>query len=184
MTLWASNGQVPECRPVVVGFRKVELKNAALLINGMAVTLRGVNRHEHHPELGRAVPLATMRRDIELLVQNNLNAVRCAHYPNSPKWYEDRQWGAQELTRVLSRYALCDRYGIYLMDEANLETHGIWGELTELPEWHEAYLERIDRVLCRDRNHASVVIWSLGNESGLGTNIVDMATLVRTKVVC
>lgn len=87
VTLWSSSGSVISSRPIVVGFRTVEMKNAALLVNGMPVTIRGVNRHEHHPELGRAVPLETMKQDIALLIQNNLNSVRTAHYPNSPKWY-------------------------------------------------------------------------------------------------
>jgi beta-galactosidase len=136
--------------------------HAQIRVNGMPVYVRGVNRHEHHPELGRHVPTEVCERDIALLIQNNINAVRTAHYPNHPRWY-----------------ALCDRHGIYLMDESNMETHGIWGQLASDPAWTAAYVERSARMLWRDRNHPSVIFWSLGNEGGYGTNHVAQAEYIR-----
>jgi len=135
---------------------------AQLHVNGKPIYIRGVNRHEHHPELGRHVPLAVCLRDIELLIQNNINAVRTAHYPNHPRWY-----------------ALCDRYGIYVMDESNMETHAIWGLLANDPNWTDAYVERSARMVLRDRNHPSIIIWSLGNEGGYGSNHVAQASFIR-----
>ncbi|MCG8580232.1 MAG: DUF4981 domain-containing protein [Bacteroidales bacterium] len=151
------NNNLLEVIPQKVGFRKVEVKDGRILINGVAVLFKGTNRHEHHPETGHYVTTDDMMRDIILMKQNNINAVRTSHYPNTPEWY-----------------ALCDEYGIYLIDEGNIETHGFGNKgdnrLTCSPEWEEAYLDRVKRMVYRDRNHASVVIWSLGNESGDGPN--------------
>lgn len=139
------------------GFRKIELKGGQLLINGKAVLFKGVDRHEHDPDHGRAIPLSRMLQDIKLLKQNNINAVRTSHYPDDPKWYE-----------------LCDRYGIYLIDEANIESHGIGYHpdrtLGNKPEWKKAHLDRTIRMVERDKNHPSVILWSLGNEAGDGIN--------------
>jgi beta-galactosidase len=157
ITLKDQNGQVLECIPQKVGFRKVEIKNGNILINGRAVLFKGVNRHEHHPERGHYVTHKDMMKDIILMKQNNINAVRTCHYPNTPEWYD-----------------LCDEYGIYLIDEGNIETHGFGNKgdnrLTCSPDWQQAYLDRVQRMVYRDRNHASVVIWSMGNESGDGIN--------------
>jgi beta-galactosidase len=139
------------------GFRKVEIKNSRLLVNGVPIYIKGVNRHEHDPDRGRAITYDWMVRDVELLKQNNLNAVRTSHYPDDPKWYD-----------------LCDRYGIYLVDEANIESHGMGYDpkrtLANKPEWKLAHMDRTVRMVERDKNHPSVVIWSLGNEAGDGPN--------------
>ncbi|MBS2213931.1 DUF4981 domain-containing protein [Carboxylicivirga mesophila] len=157
LSLEDKDGKVLEVIPQKVGFRTVEIKNGRLLINGVAVLFKGTNRHEHHPETGHYVTTADMMRDIILMKQNNINAVRTSHYPNTPEWY-----------------ALCDEYGIYLIDEGNIETHGFGNKgdnrLTCSPDWEQAYLDRVERMVYRDRNHASVVIWSMGNESGDGPN--------------
>ncbi len=140
-----------------IGFRKVEIADGLLKVNGRAVTIRGVNRHEHDPRTGRYVSEASMRRDIELMKANHLNAVRTSHYPNDPRWYE-----------------LCNEYGLYLVDEANIESHGMGYEpdrsLANNPAWREAFLDRIRRMVERDKNQPSVIIWSLGNENGPGVN--------------
>ncbi len=137
-----------------VGFRRVSIENGQLCVNGKALLIRGVNRHEHHPENGQVVDEASMRRDIELMKRHNFNAVRCAHYPNHPLWYR-----------------LCDQYGLYVVDEANIETHGMqpMNRLSADPRWFAAYSERVTRMVQRDRNHACIIIWSLGNESGHGS---------------
>jgi len=153
-----AKGKTIEAESCKVGFREVELKDGQLFINGQAVLLCGVNRHEHDPDYGRAIPESRMLEDIKLMKQNNINAVRTSHYPNHPKWYE-----------------LCDRYGIYLIDEANLETHGVHGLLANNPRWHCAFVERAIRMVERDKNHPSVIFWSLGNESGCGPNHSAMA---------
>ncbi|MCX8159688.1 MAG: DUF4981 domain-containing protein [Candidatus Saccharicenans sp.] len=150
-----------------VGFRTVEIKNGQLLINGKAVYFRGVNRHEHDPWTGHVVSEESMVRDIRLLKQNNINAVRTCHYPNDPRWYE-----------------LCDYYGIYLIDEANIESHGMgYGEksLAKNPEWGPAHLDRIMRMVERDKNHPSVVIWSMGNEAGNGINFEECYRWIKQR---
>ncbi|ELY4664714.1 beta-galactosidase [Cronobacter muytjensii] len=136
-----------------VGFRRVEIHNGLLTLNGQPLLIRGVNRHEHHPEKGQAVDEAAMVQDILLMKQNNFNAVRCSHYPNQPRWYE-----------------LCSRYGLYVVDEANIETHGMepMSRLSDDPVWLGAYSERVTRMVKCNRNHPSIIIWSLGNESGNG----------------
>ncbi len=144
-----------------VGFRKVEIKNAQLLVNGMAIEVHGVNRHEHDDVTGHTTSKELMLKDIKLMKQFNVNAVRLSHYPNDPLWYK-----------------LCDEYGLYLVDEANIETHGMGAEFQSsfdkskhpayLPEWAPAHLDRMKRMVERDKNHASIIIWSLGNECGNG----------------
>lgn len=144
-----------------IGFRTVEIKNAQLLVNGVSTYVHGVDRHEHDPVNGHAPNRELMLKDVQLMKQNNLNAVRTSHYPNDPYWYK-----------------LCDKYGLYLVDEANIETHGMgasgqgWFDTTKhpayLPEWYPAYMDRIHRLAERDKNHASVIIWSMGNETGNG----------------
>ncbi len=158
LTLVDAEGNITETESCKVGFREVEIKNERLLINGKPVLLYGVNRHESHPDYGDYIPVEHMERDVKLMKQNNINAVRTCHYPDHPKWYE-----------------LCDQYGIYLIDEVNIETHGVTGYLTNDPEWHAAFVDRAVRLVERDKNHPSVIFWSLGNESGCGPNHAAMA---------
>ncbi|MBE3070815.1 MAG: DUF4981 domain-containing protein, partial [Planctomycetes bacterium] len=168
VTLKDADGAVVEVTPVKVGFRKVEIKGDRLLVNGVALKFKGVNRHEHHPDLGRAVPLETMVQDILLMKRHNVNAVRTSHYPDDPRWYD-----------------LCDYYGIYLIDECDLETHGFgmlkeWkGNPADDPAWEEACVDRLVRMVERDKNHPSVILWSLGNEADFGRNHVAMAARAR-----
>ena len=157
LTVKSPAGNVLEVIPQKVGFRRVEIKGGRFLINGKAILVKGVNRHEHSEETAKFVPVESMIKDIKLMKQFNVNAVRTSHYPNSPVWYE-----------------LCDRYGIYVMDEANIEVHhygnDVRNRLTNDKDWQTAYLDRVERMVERDKNHASVVIWSMGNESGDGQN--------------
>ncbi len=162
LSLHDADGTLVEAQSCKVGFRKIEIKDGQLLVNGRSVKLFGVNRHEHDPDHGRAIPLGRMVQDIKLLKQNNINAVRTSHYPDDPQWYE-----------------LCDEYGIYLIDETNLETHGQGGYLTNIASWHQAFVDRAIRMVERDKNHPSVIIWSLGNESGCGPNHAAMAAWIR-----
>ncbi|SUB18171.1 Beta-galactosidase [Pantoea agglomerans] len=153
LALLDENQQLIEVEAYDVGFRQVTIDTGLLCLNGKPLLIRGTNRHEHHPERGQVVDEATMRRDIELMKQHNFNAVRCSHYPNHPLWYR-----------------LCDQYGLYVVDEANIETHGMqpMNRLSDDPRWFAAYSERVTRMVQRDRNHCSIIIWSLGNESGHG----------------
>jgi beta-galactosidase len=157
LTVKDASGAVLEVIPQTVGFRTVEIKNGRFLINGKAILVKGVNRHEHSEDTAKYIPIESMLKDIRLMKQFNVNAVRTSHYPNSPAWYE-----------------LCDRYGIYVLDEANIECHhygnDVRNRLTNDPEWRTAYLDRVERMVERDKNHPSVVIWSMGNESGDGPN--------------
>lgn len=155
ISLLDNNNQAVDIEAYDLGFRCVEIRDGLLQINGKALLIRGVNRHEHHPEKGHAVSYADMEKDIRLMKQYNFNAVRTAHYPNHPDFYR-----------------LCDRYGLYVVDEANIETHGLnpSSQVSNDPAWLNAYLERVTRLVLRDRNHPCVIIWSLGNESGLGGN--------------
>ena len=158
LTLRDAAGAPLEVIPSTVGFRKVEIRDAKLWINGQVILLKGVNRHEHSPDTGHFVSRELMVRDIEIMKQFNVNAVRTSHYPNDPLWYE-----------------LCDRYGLYVIDEGNIETHGYENDaknrLSNAPEWGPLYLDRVQRMVERDKNHPSVIIWSLGNESGDGPNV-------------
>ncbi|MGC8882220.1 MAG: glycoside hydrolase family 2 TIM barrel-domain containing protein [Bryobacteraceae bacterium] len=158
LTLRNGAGAIIEVIPQRVGIRKVEIRGGKLLVNGRAVIIKGVNRHEHSSATGKVMSRDLMVRDIELMKRNNVNAVRTSHYPDHPLWYE-----------------LCDIYGLYVIDEANIEAHhygnGPKGNLlTESPDWSKAYLERVRSMIERDKNHPSVIIWSMGNESGDGLN--------------
>ena len=153
LALVDSTGNAVERSETKIGFRSVEIKDGMMLVNGKQVRLRGVNRHEMDPETGHVMTEKRMIEDIKLLKQCNINAVRTCHYPNTERWYE-----------------LCDEYGIYLMDETDLEEHGLRGTLASDPTWAAAFIDRTQRMVMRDRNHASVVFWSLGNESGWGPN--------------
>ncbi|EPB4368800.1 beta-galactosidase [Citrobacter freundii] len=153
--LRTADGALIEAEACDVGFRQVCIENGLLLLNGKPLLIRGTNRHEHHPINGQVMDEATMVQDIILMKQNNFNAVRCSHYPNHSLWY-----------------TLCDRYGLYVVDEANIETHGMvpMNRLTDDPAWLPAMSQRVTRMVQRDRNHPSIIIWSLGNESGHGVN--------------
>jgi beta-galactosidase len=162
MELLDEDGKIVDLQTSRVGFRQMEIRDRQVLLNGRRLIVRGVNRHEFHPERGRAVTLDDMRRDILLMKQLNFNAVRTSHYPNDSRWYE-----------------LCDELGLCVVDEANLETHGVGGVLSLDPAWAAAYLERATRMVLRDRNHPCICFWSLGNESFTGANHAAMAGWIR-----
>lgn len=153
LTLKDAKGKTVEARSTKVGFREIEIKEGQLLINGKSTKLYGVNRHDHDYLKGKTVSHADMEKDVQLMKQFNFNAVRTSHYPNDPYFYD-----------------LCDQYGIYVMDEANIETHGQGGYLSNQSEWHMAFIDRVVRMVERDKNHPSIISWSLGNESGCGPN--------------
>ncbi|HOX58725.1 MAG TPA: glycoside hydrolase family 2 TIM barrel-domain containing protein [Candidatus Paceibacterota bacterium] len=167
LTLKDARGAVLEVIPVNVGFRKVEIREGSLLVNGRRVLFKGVNRHESDPDRGQAITVASMEKDIRVMKQFNVNAVRCSHYPNQTAWYD-----------------LCDRYGIYLIDEANIESHGMgYGPetLARDPDWAAAHMDRTVRMVERDKNHPSVIIWSLGNEAGDGPNFEATSKWIRQR---
>lgn len=164
-----------------VGFRRIEVIDKVVYINGKKVKAKGVNRHDSHPDLGHATPLDHMLNDIFIMKAHNVNMVRTSHYPNDPRFT-----------------MLCDRYGIYVCDESDIETHGMsfgdnwwgsgkpieeakWSELSNSPEWREAYVDRAQRMVERDKNHASVIFWSLGNESGYGANHKAMSAYIKSR---
>ena len=151
-------GRNIEATSLQVGFRQINIRDGQLLINGNAIKIRGVNRHEHDPYTARVMTEERMLQDLRLMKEANINAVRLAHYPNCPRWYE-----------------LCDSMGMYIMDEADCETHGLRGTLASTPDWAEAFLDRAIRMAERDKNHPSVIFWSLGNESGYGPNQAAMS---------
>ena len=162
LLLRGAGGEIVEIERTRVGFRQVEIREGQLHLNGRPICIQGVNRHEHDPATGHAVSVASMRQDICLMKQFNINAVRTSHYPNDPRWYD-----------------LCDEYGLYLFDEANAESHGVWDRLAKDPEWEAAFLERAVRMVERDKNHPSVLVWSLGNESGYGPAHDAMAAWIH-----
>ncbi|WP_026727655.1 glycoside hydrolase family 2 TIM barrel-domain containing protein [Flavobacterium denitrificans] len=140
-----------------IGFRKVEIKNGQLLVNGKAIYIKGVNRHETDPITGQTISRERMEQDLKVMKEFNINAVRMSHYPNDEYFYE-----------------LCDKYGIYVVDEANIESHGMGYDITKTlgnkPDWELAHIERMQRMIERDKNHTSIIIWSMGNEAGNGYN--------------
>ena len=158
LQLQKADGAIVEQVTQKVGFRNINIKNGQLLINGKAIKIRGVNRHEHDPYTARVMTEQRMLQDLRLMKQANINAVRLAHYPNCPRWYE-----------------LCDSMGMYVMDEADAETHGLRGTLASTPDWGDAFLDRAIRMAERDKNHPSIIFWSLGNESGYGPNQAAMS---------
>lgn len=162
LSLVDDKGNTIEQAETKVGFRRLEIKDGMFLVNGKQVRFRGVNRQEMDQRTGRVISEESMLRDIILLKQCNVNAVRTGHYPNDPRWYE-----------------LCDKYGLYVMDEADIEEHGLRGTLASDPSWAAAFLDRMQRMVIRDRNHASVVFWSLGNESGYGVNFAAASAWTR-----
>jgi len=161
-----------------VGFKRVEIKNSVVYINGKKVKAKGVNRHDSHPLLGSATPMDHMREDLYILKRHNVNMVRTSHYPNDPRFLE-----------------LCDELGFYVCDETDLETHGMtwgssaekgnaydsWSKLTDSEEWTESYLDRVERMYERDKNRTCVIMWSLGNESGVGENQRKMTRYLRAR---
>ncbi|WP_160724759.1 glycoside hydrolase family 2 TIM barrel-domain containing protein [Bacillus sp. USDA818B3_A] len=165
------SGIIRETESCKVGFRTFEIKDGLMKINGRRIVFKGVNRHEFASDKGRAIGYEDMVNDIKLMKQHNINAVRTSHYPNHTLWYE-----------------LCDQYGLYVIDETNLETHGTWkyGQQDEgdtvpgsKPEWRENVLDRCNSMFQRDKNHPSIVIWSLGNESFGGDNFIEMHDFLR-----
>jgi len=150
-----------------IGFRTAEVKNGQFLVNGKPILIKGVNRHEHDPVKGHVVTKASMLEDIKYLKMFNINAVRTSHYPNDPLWYK-----------------LCDEYGIYIVDEANIESHGYGYDadktLAGNPIFKEMHLNRIQRMVKRDINHPSIVFWSLGNEAGNGMNFLEAANWIKS----
>ncbi len=150
-----------------VGFRKIEQRDGLFFVNDKAIKLLGVNRHDHHPVYGKTVPLSWMIEDVRMMKQHNINTVRTSHYPNDPRFYD-----------------LCDEYGLYVIAETDLETHGFfvtgnWHQLSQDITWQPHYVDRLERTIVRDKNHPSIIMWSLGNESGYGINQIAMAELAR-----
>ena len=162
-------GNMIEATSCKIGFRKVEIIDGQLLVNGKKVYMKGVNLHEFNTQTGQVVTKEIMIRNIRLMKELNINAVRTSHYPQSPLWYR-----------------LCDEYGLYLVDEANLESHGLGygpGNVSNFPEWHAAHMDRAYRLVERDKNHPSVVTWSLGNEASNGTAFKDMYKWIKLRDV-
>ncbi|MCE0811374.1 beta-galactosidase subunit alpha [Buttiauxella sp. W03-F01] len=163
LTLRNNHGEIIEVVPQQVGFRDIKVRDGLFYVNGRYLKLHGVNRHDHDCLKGRAVDMARVERDIILMKQHNINSVRTAHYPNDPRFY-----------------ALCDQYGLFVMAETDVESHGFANvgnisRITDDPTWEQAYVERIERHVLAQKNHPSIIIWSLGNESGYGCNIRAMA---------
>ncbi len=164
-------GETLETHHTEAGFRSVEIKKSQLLVNGQPVLLKGVNRHEHDPDKGHYITRELMKEDIRLMKELNMNAVRTAHYPHDPYWY-----------------TLCDRYGLYVVNEANVESHGLGAALQRPydyhiaadPEWERAHLDRIERMYERDKNHPSVIAWSFGNECGDGEVFVKAYDWIKS----
>lgn len=163
LTLYDEAGNVISVVPQRIGFRDICVRDGLFYVNGRYLKLHGVNRHDHDHRKGRAVDMARVERDIILMKQHNINSVRTAHYPNDPRFYE-----------------LCDIYGLFVMAETDLESHGFanvgdLSRITDDPRWEHAYVERIERHVIAQKNHPSIIMWSLGNESGYGCNIRAMA---------
>ena len=155
---------------IPVGFKHVVVRDKVIYINGKKVKAKGVNRHDSHPILGSATPLDHMLRDLYILKRHNVNMIRTSHYPNDPRLP-----------------GLCDRLGIYLCDETDFESHGMsvvydWDYFVRSPEWSESLMDRVQRMFERDKNHASVIMWSLGNESGVGVNQRLMADYLHGRM--
>jgi beta-galactosidase len=161
LSLKDKNGNISESVSAKVGFRKVEIVNSQLLVNGVAIMLKGVNMHEHNDITGHVIDEETVMKDIKMMKSNNINAMRTSHYPQLELWYE-----------------MCDKYGLYLYDEANIESHGIGYNkdetLADKPEWAAAHLDRMERMVERDKNHPSIIVWSMGNEAGDGHNFLNL----------
>jgi beta-galactosidase len=159
ISLKDNKGEINESVSAKIGFRKIELKNSQVLVNGVAIKFKGVNMHEHNDVTGHVIDEATILKDIRTMKSNNINAMRTCHYPQQELWYE-----------------MCDKYGLYLIDEADIESHGMGYNkdvtLADKPEWEAAHLDRMQRMVERDKNHPSVIFWSMGNEAGDGNNFL------------
>ncbi|MCL2203412.1 MAG: DUF4981 domain-containing protein [Defluviitaleaceae bacterium] len=175
MTLKDKNGEIIEIVPYRIGFRRFELVDGVMMLNGRRILFKGVNRHEFSPTRGRAISTQEMIADVIQMKRHNINAVRTSHYPNAPAFYD-----------------LCDEFGLYVIDETNLETHGTWSEAymgkdpahvipASKPEWTDAVLDRVNSLFNRDKNLACVLIWSLGNESDAGENLRKMYQFLKEK---
>lgn len=174
--LYDAKGAVIQSTYARIGFRDVAIRNGLVSVNGMPITIRGVNRHEHDPETFHVVSLESMERDIQLMKRNNVNALRTSHYPNDPRLYE-----------------LADRYGLYVMDEANIESHAYMDYANKHPErrgelqlgfdpaWKDAHVSRVANMVERDKNHPSIIFWSLGNEAGIGPNFEAAAKATKAR---
>jgi beta-galactosidase len=160
LNLKDKSGRLLESVSSKIGFRKIEIVNSQLLVNGVAITIKGVNMHEHNDVTGHVIDEATVLKDIRVMKSNNLNAMRTCHYPQQEFWYE-----------------MCDKYGLYLYDEADIESHGIGYNkdetLADKPEWLAAHMDRLERMVERDKNHPSIIVWSMGNEAGDGHNFLE-----------
>ncbi len=167
LVLEDADGKKLEAAKTLTGFRKIEIKNSQFWVNGKSVKLKGTNIHDHDPKRGRAVSYKWIKKDVKLMKRLNLNAVRMSHYPHDSRYYK-----------------LFDKYGLYVIDETNLESHGISFSNNRLPgsnpKWTHASLSRVSRMIARDKNHPSVVVWSLGNEAGYGQNFALMAGYAHT----
>jgi beta-galactosidase len=165
--LFDQSGKLMEVICTKIGFREVEIRNGQLLFNGKAIDIKGTNRHEFDMYRGRALTRESMVRDIMLMKRNNINAVRTCHYPNNPEWY-----------------SLCDEYGLYVMDEANIESHELWADrqyyIAEDPAWKAAWVDRGLSMAQRDKNHPCIFSWSMGNETGWGANFDAMYHAIKT----
>lgn len=155
---------------IPVGFKRIDIRDGVLYVNGQKIKTKGVNRHDSHPVLGSATPIDHMVRDLMIMKAHNVNTIRTSHYPNDPRFL-----------------SLCDKYGFYVIDEADLETHGMallgrWDELTDAPAWKESYVDRARLMMERDKNHACVLMWSVGNEMGVGRNQRAMADYYHTRM--
>jgi beta-galactosidase len=160
LSLKDKDGNILECVSSKLGFRRVEIVNSQLLVNGVAIYIKGTNMHEHNETTGHVIDEATVLKDIRVMKSHNINAVRTSHYPQQEFWYD-----------------MCDKYGLYLVDEADIESHGIGYNkdvtLADKPEWAKAHLDRMKSMVERDKNHPSVIIWSMGNEAGDGHNFLN-----------
>lgn len=170
INLLDARGEIIQSISQKVGFRNIRIEGGQLLVNGEAISIRGVNRHEHDPHTGKYVTEESMIQDITLMKQFNINAVRTSHYPNNLRWYE-----------------LCDEYGLYVVDEANIESHGMrfneagYGLIANDPDWLEAWLDRGIRMVERDKNYPSIIIWSMGNEAGDGENFKHLYKWIKER---
>ena len=174
--LYDARGRIVQSTSARIGFRTVAMKDGLVTVNGNPITIRGVNRHEHDPETFHVVSLETMERDIQLMKRNNINAIRTSHYPNDPRLYE-----------------LADRYGLYVMDEANIESHAYMDYANKHPElrgkyqigfdpaWKDAHVSRVANMVERDKNHPSIIFWSMGNEAGIGPNFAAAAMAAKAR---
>jgi beta-galactosidase len=168
LSLKEKNGNLLECVSAKIGFRSVEIVKSQLLVNGVAVYLKGTNMHEHNDVTGHVIDEATVLKDIRVMKSFNINAMRSSHYPQQEFWYE-----------------MCDKYGLYLIDEADIESHGMGYDkdvtLADKPEWTAAHLDRMRRMVERDKNHPSVIIWSMGNEAGDGNNFLKGYKWIKSR---